>query len=161
MAEKEKSERKNSVWTYNFNTHSLSVTFPNDRRENFDLSNLVSGMNQQQEIIYQYGVKQLLASNWAAEKTIDDKIVSAMADYNDLTAGNATLFGEGKIGFGRTRVNAGKSNFVKTVENKFTTMTMDECKSLLVVADAGIAPISQELREKINARIQELAEVAQ
>jgi hypothetical protein len=156
MAENEKSGRKNSVWTYNFNTHNLSVTFPNDRRENFDLTTLVSGMNQQQEIIYQYGVKQLFASNWAAEKTIDDKVTSAMADYDDLCAGHAVLFGEGKIGFGRTRVNAGKSNFVKTVENKFTTMTLAECESLLVVADAGIAPISQELREKIEARIQEL-----
>lgn len=153
----EQKERKNATWTYNFNTHNLSVTFPNDQRANFDLSALTTGMTQQQEIIYQYGVKQLFASNWAAEKVVADKIDSANADYEDLIAGHATLFGEGKIGFiGRTRANSAPRTIDKAVDVKLTSLTKEQCESLLMVADAGIAPISAEMRQKLNDRIKEL-----
>lgn len=151
--------RKNAVWTYNFNTHSLSVLFPNDQRENFDLSTLVDGMNQQQEIVYQYGFKQLMSSNWAAEKTVADKVKSAQVDYEDLLAGKAVIIGEGKIGFaGRTRANSAPKTIDKAVEAKFTTLTLEEVDSMLTLATAGIVPISAELKTKLEARLAELTQ---
>ena len=155
--ETKKDERKNVAWNYNLNTHKLSGLFPNDLKLVMDLTPLVGGMTEQQELVYQYGIKQWVSSNYAAEKAPADKIKSAEADFAGLVENGIELFGEGKIGLkGRVRANSAPRTLDKAVDAQFTTLTAEQIKSLFAVADAGIAPISKELREKLELRLLEL-----
>lgn len=143
--------RKNAVWTFNNNTNVCSVTFPDGKRGNFDLSSVVVGLNPQQKLIYMYGFKQLVSSNAAAEKTSTDKIMSFTADYEDIIAGKVIMFGEGKIGFdGRTRANA-KTYDAKVLE-KLETLSPEDCKAMLVMVKQGFMKLSAELLEAVEEK---------
>lgn len=108
----EKDERKNASWSYNLNTKQVSVLYPSDVKGKFDLMPLVSGLNEQQELMYYYGFKQWVSSNYSACKTSKEKLESAEADYLGLIDKGIEIIGDGKIGLkGRERSNA---NSVKT-----------------------------------------------
>lgn len=152
--------RKNAVWTFNNNTNIVRVTFPDDRTQTFDLTFLVAEVSEMQKLMLMYGFKQFVASNAAAEKTSADKIASFDVDYEDLVNGHLVMFGEGKLGFSnRTRANAAPRTADKAVESKFTSMTLDECNSLLTMQKLGVVKLSDEMTKKVLARIEELENV--
>lgn len=150
----EQNERKNTSWAYNLNTHKLSALYPDDKKAEFDLTQLVSGLTQQQELVYQYGIKQWLASNYASCKTPQEKIDSANADFADLVKSGITLLGEGKIGvIGRTRANGSPKTMDAKVEN--LTMNKAEIKSALMAAKMGLVKFTPEMIIKLEKQLAE------
>ena len=89
--------RKNSAWTYNLLNHIMTVLFPTGESKIYDLRTLVVGMTVSQELGYYYGIKQWLASNGAAFRTVKDKLVSYNEDFAGLLNHGLELAGEGKI----------------------------------------------------------------
>lgn len=152
MAEK---ERKNTSWMYNVVTHILTALYPDGVNQVFDLSELVTGLSTQQELIYQYGVKQWLASNFAGCPSPADKRKSADEDFAGLNEKGIELFGEGKIGIiGKERAN--RATIDKAVDNKYTTLSADEINSALTMAKIGLVKLSPEMVAKLEGRLNEL-----
>jgi len=146
-----KDDRKNTVWSYNLNTHKLSALFPNDAKLVLDLSPVVGGLTQQQELVYQYGIKQWISSNYAAEKTPAGKIASAEADFNGLVEKGIEIIGEGKIGLiGRSRANAAPRTQDGLVKDKLNTMTEDQAKAMLIAVDMGAVKFSDDVLASIK-----------
>jgi hypothetical protein len=152
MAEK---ERKNTSWQYNATTHKLTALYNDGVNQVFDLTSLIDGMTQQQELVYQYGVKQWLASNFAGCPNPADKRKSAEEDFANLVEKGIELFGEGKIGIiGKERAN--KANMDKTVDNKYTTLSLEEIEATLTMVKVGMIKLSAEMLAKVEARRNEL-----
>lgn len=148
-----KDERKNTSWVYNLTTHVLNALFPNDAKLVLDLSDLVKGLTQQQELVYQYGIKQWISSNYAAEKTPADKIASAEADFLSLCEHGIELLGEGKIGLkNRERANAKPKNQDGIVSSVLDKMTQAEAKSALYMVSIGAVKFSDEMLAKIKEK---------
>lgn len=147
------AKRAKTLWTYNLNSHMLTGLYPNDSKLVLDLTVLVKGLSQQQELVYQYGVKQWLASNYAACKTSKEKIASAEADFEDLLTKGITLLGEGKIGIiGRERANAAPRTQDKLVLEKLATMTVEDCLSAVNMEKLGFMKFSNELLTEIKRK---------
>lgn len=100
-------ERKNAVWSYNLLTHVATVLYPSDIKGRFDLMSMVTGLTEQQELMYYYGFKQWVSSNYSSCKTAKEKLESAEADYLGLIEHGIEIIGDGKIGLkNRERSNA-------------------------------------------------------
>jgi hypothetical protein len=106
----EKEERKNTAWTYSTLTHMLVANFPEKeykldgkmvkeaaRSTEYNLTVLVKGMTNTQELGFMYGVKQWLSSNGASFKSTAGKITSYAGDFKGLCEHGLELAGEGKI----------------------------------------------------------------
>lgn len=164
MAEQEekKVERKKASWVYSLVSHMLEVTFPDGVKGHFDLSKVTVGMPQTQELGFQYGIKQWLASNTADPKVYSsskEKLIKMKEDYEGLIEHGLELRGEGKIGvIGRERSNAGaprtQDRAVETALN--TTLSREEVQSMLTSEKLGIIKLSEEMKAKLAARLEEL-----
>ena len=104
----EATGKKKSTWTFDSVTHHATVTFPDGKSARFDLKKVFQGAPTTQLCLLYYGFKQWVASNYAAEITIEDRIASAKADYQGLIEHGLEFAGDGGIGIiGRVRSNAG------------------------------------------------------
>jgi hypothetical protein len=133
----------------------LTALYPDGVNQVFNLSELVKGLSLQQELVFQYGTKQWLASNFAGCPSPADKRKSAEEDFEGLCEKGIELFGEGKIGIiGKERAN--RVTIDKAVENKFTSLSLEEVNSTLTMVKIGLIKLSPEMVAKLEDRLNEL-----
>jgi hypothetical protein len=116
---------KNIAWGYSPLQKTLTATFPSGREVLFHLGSRVNGMSFSDELMYQYGVRQWLASNSSAIKTSneEEKIAKMRMDFNDfLTSGLELSESGGQIRIrGRERANASANAETKRAVKELTS----------------------------------------
>lgn len=143
------AEKKKASWTV-FN-EIATVIFPNGLTANFELKKLDTAVAKY------YGVKQLLSDQVANIPDSAEKIAGMRAWFVEACEKGLVITETGKINIvGKTRANAVPRTQDAVITAQFTTLTIDEIKSIEGSVKLGIIKISPEMVEKLNARKAEL-----
>ena len=116
---------RNISWTYSTVTRTITATFPSGREVGFRISERISNVSFSDELMYQYGVRQWLASNSAAIKTSneEEKIAKMRKDFKDFKVEGLELSESGgQIRIkGRERANASANAETKRAVKELTS----------------------------------------
>lgn len=154
----EKKEKKNATWKYSLQTHVLTVTFPDGSEYGFNLGAHTNGMAASDELMFQYGFKQWLASN-AASLAIGEKLEKFKTDYGDFmksglelsdNGGNITIIGRVRAnGTGGSAAGAlGKA--VKEITKAVTLQGLTVKKALYEAKVPGAEVFTEEDQKKLD-----------
>lgn len=155
VEEVKKETRKNMSWKYSATDHVLTAVFPSGTEKNYNLSNRVHGMAFSDELIYQYGIRQWLSSNAAAEKEEEDKIASFRRDFNEFMEKGLELSEGGtKISVvGRERANSSEAGATRKLQKEVASTAIS-------MVDLTQKLLSGTITPEETAKLQELMSAA-
>ena len=146
--------KENSSWV-KFDKYA-TINMPSGLSHEFDFSKMSV------EIFAYYGRKQWLSDKMALPKGTSErvKLDTMIEAYNDAITKGVELTGEGRIVIiGKERANARPKTADSMVLAKLTTMTVEDCKSAVNMANLGFMKFSPELLAEIKIKAGVVEEV--